>query len=617
MLKKLRLKQTDTYERAVATREIVQMILPLIRGEVHAKSLGSEQGDIEHWDDFIVEHDDGTIEHQQVKQQTTDFSDKDVIRGVKSRGPNKGDPDDLSVLDEAMESLGKWTAANPVAAARKERKFKIVVPGGGVLIKKSISVDNLEKLCNTDIIHLTDSKGFSQLTAVDKASADICTWLKTWCDYTDNDAVLAALRNVEIVITGNLLAYEQQTRNLLGSCFTQADKVEGIIHGFIDENSTYTNAIKPRDVLAVLNQYRLPGSPDWTQYQFDAATCKISGTHDVLNGEIESPSQTVPALWNPAKASVFRLKGNRLPTKLGRAMVRLILHLQNLSTAHISESAAWLEASSGFVGGTLGINEDDCASTSVRMIEGGSMHSSSDQRLLAKADDMDTEADNLNQQMDAIVWDAIKSGVSQKIQGMTSSELRTELDQRWNSWLVDLNAYPEKRLKFLSAMLTLNAEGKDIFSELRFGLKTVKLIKEGIFMLLVVAVGIDASDVGWENIGNGSSISTCALQHWSGPAGLQRKPRKITDEDGLDKLLGLEPSKILLFPGTDMSSAEVTSDLIANSKVPVNNIASPHRPILITNNRKLKKMISEGKLEPIRDFLKQLLDDASAGRTMN
>lgn len=136
-------------------------------------------------------------------------------------------------------------------------------------------------------------------------------------------------------------------------------------------------------------------------------------------------------------------------------------------------------------------------------------------------------------------------------------------------------------------------------------------------MLLVVGVGLDVSDSGWENIGNGSSVSTCALQHWSGPSGMQRRPRKITDEDGLDKLLGQEPAKILLFPGTDMSSAEITSDLIANSKIPENNIASPHRPILITNNRKIRKMISEGRLEPIREFLKQLVDDVAMGRATN
>jgi hypothetical protein len=69
--------------------------------------------------------------------------------------------------------------------------------------------------------------------------------------------------------------------------------------------------------------------------------------------------------------------------------------------------------------------------------------------------------------------------------------------------------------------------------------------------------------------------------------------------------------------GTDIPSAEVTSELIANSKVSENSLATPHRPTVITNNRKLRRLISDGELEPLRKFISHLLEDALQAKKLS
>ena len=88
MLSKLRLKQTDKYEQAVATYEAVQMLVQyLLEGRHNARNIGSEQGGISHWDDFVIEQADGIFRHLQVKHQTTPFCSLLVNRKQK-KAPN-------------------------------------------------------------------------------------------------------------------------------------------------------------------------------------------------------------------------------------------------------------------------------------------------------------------------------------------------------------------------------------------------------------------------------------------------------------------------------------------------------------------------------------------------
>ncbi|MFT5814087.1 MAG: hypothetical protein ACI9VT_001846 [Psychroserpens sp.] len=111
MLKKIRLDRTRTYELALATNYIAIMLDEFIEGRSHAKSLGCEQGNIEKWDDLILELECGAFEHIQVKRQLIDFSNSPVVRGIKKLGKeeNRGNPQDRSPLDESLFALAKWS----------------------------------------------------------------------------------------------------------------------------------------------------------------------------------------------------------------------------------------------------------------------------------------------------------------------------------------------------------------------------------------------------------------------------------------------------------------------------------------------------------------------------
>ncbi len=617
MLKKLRLKQNDLFERLIATKEVAKMVVCLLRDQPHSKSIGSEQGEIPHWDDFVIEREDGAFEHIQAKQQTTAFCNYNVLRGLMNGPKNKGVQQGLSPLDEAMESLGEWISRNLGNSKLNEKKFALVLPEGNILIKKEISINHLARLCNQDIVPTTNLDGFQRLTAADKHADNICSWLRQWCGFSSDEVILAALKKLRVKVIGNADVLEDDINALVGSCFKDVTTVISLIHSHIDTNSGYANSIKPRHLLACLNPYRLPDIPNWTQYNLEMAKWKISGTHDVVNRNIEMPDQTVPALWDSSSQSVIKVTGSRLPSSLARALVRLIIHLQGHASARVGESRRWLESASRFIGGTLGTDEDDCHERNFKLADCDPAHDCSDQRILASIDEMDDEANKLNTEMDIVTWNRLAIEVTEKIQKMRPSQLRTELDKRWMSWKADLDKSASKRREFLVAMLNVNAEGGDIFKDLRFGLKTVKLIKEGIFLLLIVAVGMHEIDAGWENVGKNLSIATCALTHWSGPAGAERRPRKITDEDGLEKFLGHEAAKIMLLPGTEMSSVDVTSDLLATSKGNSNTLASPHRPILITNSRVVTRLIDKGEIEPIRELMKRLLEEAEAQKSVH
>jgi hypothetical protein len=91
MLRKLKLKEADSYDVWVAAREMSSMVTKYLDGQAHAKSIGSEQG-LAGWDDLVIECNDGTNTYTQVKRQLADFSvhAADRTLSVKKQGPDKG-----------------------------------------------------------------------------------------------------------------------------------------------------------------------------------------------------------------------------------------------------------------------------------------------------------------------------------------------------------------------------------------------------------------------------------------------------------------------------------------------------------------------------------------------
>jgi hypothetical protein len=278
--------------------------------------------------------------------------------------------------------------------------------------------------------------------------------------------------------------------------------------------------------------------------------------------------------------------------------------MQNLNTAHFSNYPGWLEHAKKLVGGTLGSDENDMLQTN--LISSTSANSSTEIRSLNSGGKITKEYGDLTVEMDNVLWDNVSLLVTQRIRQLPAGPLQDEIEIRWASWRTDLQSSQDRRKKLIKSMLTTNAEGSDIIVEIRMGIKNSNVIRDGIFLLLIVSVAMDDTDQGWEIMGAQLSVNVCSIKQWSGPAGNPRRVRKITD-DGIDKLLGQEAARILLLPSVEASPNQVIEQSMADSKGQNNTLATPHHPaVLFTNDMRIRRMIEAGDLQNLR---KNIRDD--------
>src|SRR4028118_1855905 len=101
MLNKLNLDSTRSYEVAIATKIAAKMLASFVIGSGADLCFGSEQGNVETWDDLVIAVDRNTEKHVQVKRQATPFSSYEVERGAMQKGNSPGSPQQLSALDKS------------------------------------------------------------------------------------------------------------------------------------------------------------------------------------------------------------------------------------------------------------------------------------------------------------------------------------------------------------------------------------------------------------------------------------------------------------------------------------------------------------------------------------
>jgi len=601
VLKKLNLDGTKTYETALACSEVCTMLDALLSGRTCNSYIGSEQGDIPKWDDLIIEEPDGSLIHIQAKRNNTNFSTHSPTRGTITSGKNAGKAYDLSPLDESMKSLGDWVAANTTQPSPM-RKFRLEVADGGVKIKDGITINQFRVLCNEQIKPITTDDAFDALVKANKAAENILEWLISWCGFTSSNHVLSALKLLTVTQTGNVSDIEQRSIQVLATKFAQPGDVYNKLKGFINDNSTFTTAITPKIALEQIKDSLLPGIVNWTQYQHDNARYKKYGIQDLSVGKIESPSVVVPNLWDSTKKGLLKIDAPvGLTEKLPQAIVRLALHLQSGTMAHMTNHAGWSEAMKKAVGGTLGIDKTDFDSINSTQCTGVSI--SNDFANLSTLTEQETEADALNTEMQNVVWNIICAKVQAEISSHNATPLRTAVETRWNSWRAALATDMTSQKQLCLSMLHPVAEGDDILGHLRVGQKTAGLISRGIFTLLVVSVCLVGTDDNWKEVGSTLSVSTNALKYWSGASGEARRPRRLT-ENGRDKLLAAEPAKILILSEVEAAPSELRSKTLADEGGADKNLAAVHEPqIIVTMCPKFSDLVRQGNIQNIRDYL--------------
>lgn len=613
MRAKLRLDLTKAYELAIATSIVSDMLVPFIRGHSHSLGIGIEQGDIQNWDDFVIKQNSSSYEYVQVKRQHVPFGPEPDLpsRGLYKQGSRKGEQRDLSPLDESMKTLGTlFTDTGPIYTT-VQRTFVVIVPSFSVQIKQGLTANDLYNLCATEITPSTTLAGFQSIASTTPFS-NIISWLKTWCGFNNEAHILQALRNFKIIQLGNENDINTNTTKTLSICFNQPDKVLKEISSYIQENTSYTSFITPRPIAGQLISYLLPGNQRWTQFKQIGSEWEISGTHGKVTDEIENASTVVSALWTNPNASVvkYHSKGN-LRDKLPSAFIRLVLHLQPASLAHINNVDSWHLEIKKLIGNTLGIAENDCDTLCI--IDDPNPHSSSGTRKLELLRHHDDEAAKLSDEMHNRTWRLIGEAIHEKIAHTEVVEVRDAVEERWLEWKRLLDIDINKQKEICKSMLHPVAEGDDIQAELRIGPKTVSLIADGFYILLIIAVCFDELPGTWESIGNQITINVKALRYWSGPVGIIRRVRKLDDEEVIGSLLGKESSKILVLSEVELTSEQILESSLAESEESGGSIASAHRPtLLITNSPKFKRLIRKSNITEIRAFLQ---DEFKKGKT--
>lgn len=607
MLKKLNLDGTKEYEVAVAASRVSQMLVAFTQGHDHILSVGAEQGGINKWDDLVLEENNLT-RHIQVKRQNTDFSNEPSVRNNITKGARAGQPKDLSPFDEAIKSLGEWVSANDPTTAINKKLFEVYLPEGSICIKSEIQINVLKNLCENHIKDVTTVAGLGSLQSSDPGVNNCFDWLTTWCDFKDWEHILKALRILKISTGGSRDDLDISTVSNLKNVFHSPEDVLTKIKGFICDNSTFTGAITPRHLYTLLKDNLQPEIYPWTQFGLNGMNWEISGNQDAeFANEIERASVIVPSLWDGSTKGILKLVvpyDNDSPL-LNKAL-HLALHLQGLSHSHILNHAVWKQTMSNKVGNTLGTDRNDCDHLSVT--ENNSVFTTSEIKILdslAKQDALSAEIDN---EIVRKTWEIVGTRLTNLISAMPTSDLKTAIDERWRTWHSELNNDLLETKKLLKIMLHPKAEGNEINGELRIGIKTANLIVDGIYLLLVASVGLSDNHDKWNKIDDSYSATPIGLSFWSGAAGEKRKVREIDNQDGIVELIGKESSDILILSKVKSLESEIYNISLANTATPENSLAQPHRPkLLVTNHALFQKMISEGKIEPIRKYLQDII----------
>ncbi|MBC7759508.1 MAG: hypothetical protein H7069_11675 [Phormidesmis sp. FL-bin-119] len=606
MVKKLRLKLTDSYEQAIAGYEISKMLCAFVEGRPHVLNIGAEQGGITGWDDFVMEDAPNEFTHLQVKRQQTDF---------KPSGKSERDLKiDLSPLDKSMLSLAEWFE-KPKAERDAPHRFRIEIPGLDINVKQEIELRQLRDFVDMCIKATTTVQGLTNLqnVAKDGGAINIFLWLTTWCGFKNWGHILEAFQSLEIRDNGLAGDVDAKSFVELERHFTSPKAVLTKIKSYLDENSSYSGQIAPRQLLCELVDQLLPQSSSWTQLVYTADGWEISGTHDLQKNEhVERPSIIVPELWaNDRQRSLFV---NVTPvanilTPLHEGVFQLALHLNGNSSGAVAEWAGWKSCIEAKVGFTLGLERNDLESLTIS----ANIHpfKISQGKIMATIGERETYAKEIVNQMTKTTWEMVCIKVVDQIERMEtcqSSQLRDAVELRWREWEKVMKADTAFQKKLFSSILHPKAEGDDILGQLRVGPKTKYLLAEAIFLSLLVSVGLDEGDRGVMMAGEGLSIRAIGLAYWSGPHGGKRIVCQIDDDDVVETLIGRESADILILAKSTDGENMLYKQPLTESKPDDHSLAAAHRPkLLITKNKIFKAAVKKGTIADLRNYLEKNL----------
>jgi len=607
MFRKVRLDDKSEYECLSVVYSMAAMLEAHIAGRCVTACIGCEQGDVEHWDDLIIEHTDGSLEHCQIKSQNTDFDTKPC----KKPDGNPG----LSPLDNALASLATRYEKN--AGHREDsRRFTLeLITTVGV--KKGVETRHLEELAR----HIADGNAEAHLLA-DRAKKDKCTeqlyeWLTTWCGFSDWDHIIAALRRLSIKSIGTSANLRQQIKDKLSPYFSDADAALEKILAFARAKTSDISTTRPSILLQELKGLLAPECMTWTQYKLElgANSWFISGTTGTVNGIAEPPQTVVQAMWRLGnRARILRIPKpltlEPYTPSLSATLMRLALHLQGASQAAVSNPDAWREIARVETGNTFGAQPDDIYAAT--WVECSPVLGQDVGRTLDNPADVSTEACQLTQAMNEVTWEAVKVAVATRMQQISESSYRASIQTLWTSWRKELEELPQEYGDLLAAMLYPDGECIDGVRRLRLGPQTVQLLACGLEMALIFAFAIGGPSTSWKSLMKGGDTRAIALQMWSGPIPGNRAVNSI-GYHGIEALTGQAAKpKYILLTGTATSPTELTGTSMAEDDSASTSMSQPALPIVFTRQLAVERLIGQGTAKHAEALFRTRIDNHSA-----
>jgi hypothetical protein len=611
MLNKLRLDQTKIYEKHIALEEISNMLVFFVKGTSHHLAIGAEQGNIDRWDDFVIEKNDGGYIYMQAKRQTTPFSSYAIVRDTYTTGPRTGQLRDLSPLDESLKSLANWVNS---ADFSLRNEFWLELLDNSTQIKAELEIRHLRYLFENQYRGITTARDLENLASIDNNVRNIFNWLTHWCGFSGWDHILKLMKVLKIKTSGTESDIISRVNNNLKHIFQAAeiDTVCSLIRSYIEDNETFAGEIRPRQLLHQLKEYLLPDIKRWTLFQTDGSTWHISGIHDLEdNSKIERPSIIVPALWvagNPSERQL-RIDGDCIENcHVSHSLMRLLLHPQGSFNILCSIKPSWENTIKNKTGGTLGVKRNDL--DDLQILGGLDTAIQSEKKELAAIDEQEQFAKELHNEMYKCSFKHIKTGISNIIRDMPSGDLRMEIGKRWNTWKPLLENSIDEQKKLFTKILHPQAEGQSILGELRVGPRTADLLAETIFLLLVVSVCLgDDNNSGWKTVKDQLKVNAIGLAYWSGPAEGFKKIMEIDDDEGIGKLLEKEPGQILIIPQSKLPETYVFNDDIFGGFTKGCLLSHPGYPkLLITKDWELKRKLESGSISDLREYFQGILN---------
>ncbi len=593
MLRRFRLERLGIYEKMLVVHRLVHMLEAFIDGRPADLEIGSEQGGIPHWDDYVVRRHDEVWEHVQIKRQNTDF--------CTQRPQRDGATHDLSALDDVFASLAQWSRTT-IGNDGPAREFVVYLPTLNVLAKRELSIAHIEALCS---VCRNEGTTADRLAARgDGPTKRAFEWLVSWCGFADWDHILTALRRVTIKSGGLEADLRDQISTVLARHFLDANAAYDALIAYIVEQSADVSAFTTPRVFRRIQHLARPELPRWTQYLYDIpqGTWRIAGTQDVVGAVVEDSPSIVNGLWAPnghprrLRVAASCPQQHDAPPSLPSALMRLALHLQGSSQAILAGEPTWQGRTREDLGRTLGTSESDL--DHLNWVEEAQRLNPSTHRELSTIAQARTEAEALGRAMDREVWLLVVAKVQVRLAAIADVALLQSMETMWTSWRQALDQDDIERTRWLAAMLYPIGEGRNIEHRLRVGPRTIDLLVDGVQATLLVAVAIGGSDSLWNRFTGCGAVTSIALRRWSGPLSAQPRVYELTSHS-LGALLGSSVTPIVVLPGVEAPPSMILEVGLADDAIAGTSLAVPPPAFLVTGLR-MAKHLREASLQTVR-----------------